>query len=209
MPSPPLPHPLGSYPYITAQPSIGRASVFSLSPDLVDGSITSGLVAVVLTGPRTCASPPTFDVNPSKHRERCPKHGHEKQERVSDVSRQVSHEADDKRARKTKTVGPAPKSTNGPHTLAMTEIQYTYLIGDGEQAVPSCLLPGWDDLSVQCPRVALECAVQRAEIHREHEHLRRDPQAPSCAVRREQSDDAVERNCAGGDDEQYEHEQGG
>ena len=28
------------------------------------------------------------------------------------------------------------------------EIRYTYLIGDGEQAVPSCLLPRRDDLSV-------------------------------------------------------------
>ena len=81
------------------------------------------------------------------------------------------------------------------------EIRYTYLIGDGEQAVPSGLLPGRDDLSVQSPRVALECAVQRAEIYREHEHFLWGPQAPSCAVRREQPDDAVERNRAGGDDE--------
>jgi len=65
------------------------------------------------------------------------------------------------------------------------KIRHTYLIGDGEQAVPSCLLPGRDDLSVQSPRVALECAVQRAEIHREHEHFLRDPQAPSSPMRRE------------------------
>ena len=48
-----------------------------------------------------------------------------------------------------------------------------HLVGDREQAVPARLLAGRDDLSVECARIALERAVERAEVHCEHVHLRR------------------------------------
>lgn len=92
-----------------------------------------------------------FDVNPSEYRERRPKHGHEKQERVSYVARQVGHKTDDEGAYERRRLLCPPESTKrftfrqGPRPM---HDEYTYLIGDGEQAVPSCLLPGRDDLCV-------------------------------------------------------------
>jgi hypothetical protein len=57
------------------------------------------LVSVTLVRcPRACISASTFDVDSGEHWDRRPKHDHEKQECVSDVARQVSHEADDERA---------------------------------------------------------------------------------------------------------------
>ena len=85
----------------------------------------------------------------------------------------------------------------------------TCLVGDRKQAVPPRLLPRRDDLGVQSPCVALERAVQRAKVHRDHEHLRGHTETPLRVSGREQPDGAVERNKACGDDEEYEHAQRG
>jgi hypothetical protein len=66
-------------------------------------------------------SPPTFDVDPSEHRERRPKHDHEKHERVSDVSRQVSHEADDEGTNERRRLLGTSQSMNESRALATTK----------------------------------------------------------------------------------------
>jgi hypothetical protein len=57
-------------------------------------------VIVTVRRPRLRVRSSTFDVYPGEHGQRGPKHKHEEEERVSDVPRQVGHQADDERTDK-------------------------------------------------------------------------------------------------------------